>query len=1431
MSTTQGGGSASGSAALGAGGGAKHLTQTGSAMPPVFSGERADWADFRLVFRVWLRCKGIDISESALAALTDTDPANALLGDWIFLALQKRERRQVSDKLPNGKAMWASLRERYEKMSMTERIITREQLAEVSITHAGDMEEYIASKKELISQLRDGGESWDEEDIVVELLKGLGTAYDAVRQAMELLPPQNRTTEVCEHHLRIRSDIIRHSEKVEANATSHQRSSGTGRGTRSTFAAGTRRHRRCTVCGGKDHDRTTCPQVTCFRCGGKGHVQASCDKPTAHANATSVRASETRGAMATLPSMRADSKRLEAQKTSDRAEQHYEEHVALAGDQAPLTADALRVLQDHGGWLVDSGTTAHMTPNREELHNYVRAKGTVSVASDHQLNIIGRGVVRMCVELRDGGTTDIEFMALHVEGLVHNLFATDWVVQQGGNTVLAKQPYITWPSGEHVRCERWRPRTLLLPAMEAHMTLQQLHERLTHTNDADCRVVAKQLGIKVTGQRKEPCNPCALNKAKRQPIPKEADNRAQDLLGRVCVDAAGPFPRSIQGHRHVLLYTDEATGCCWPFFTRTKSQFEHTVNRFVSEVGKPHVLRTDNAPELIGGKFRDEWHKLGVRDEGTARNAPQQNGKCERMLATLTADCRTLLNETGMPNSLWPYALATAATSRNIVRLAKLEGEVREQARQLCRVPPHNLWRAWGCAAVLHDPTAKAHGKLVPRGIKAIFLGYRPGTKAWLFLNPRTKKVVISRDAVFLEAQSGASLLDDANDQPQSRSGIWDTLWFQSATPVLPAVPATLAKPVTPPTPATPTTPATPANPVTPPTPATPLTPPTPATPATPVTPRTPATPLTPSTPETPESDVGGSRVPLHYEDQSDEDDGDAGIDFGWFQFDEELLSTPVTEGSAAKPIMIGDSEQELDESSKYAETPTSYKDAMASDEAALWEHAIGEEIKNHIDYRTWKLVPSEQVTGKLLTTGWTFAVKLDQTGHHLRYKARLYVKGCQQTTSQYHETSAPVTNLITLRMLLHHAVTHRANVVHIDVKAAYLNAPLTEDLYMCVPDGVSAQPGQVCKILKSIYGLKQAGANWHGLITKWFASVGFTRSETDPCLYVKKGSGAMCTLYVDDMILVSRSTHEQRVVVESLRKKFTIKVTSLNVYLAQRIVFEEDTVTIDMSTYVKDMLRKYGLHHANKTAVPCGKQVQTVEEEAVGTDAKGYRSLVGQLQWVCQTTRPDLTFAVHSVSRAVARPLNRDAAAAKRIMRYLTGTSATAILVRSGGELVAYVDADWATDQETRRSVSGYVIGYEHGDGTLSPIVWRTRKQSCVATSTCEAEYVGCHDVCREVCYLRRLLTDMGEKCEAPTPIYCDNKAAVLIGNNDVKRTKHARYIDIRYHFARHCQAEGRVRFTEVRSSQNIADMFTKPLSRDRFMKLARRITVETTS
>ena len=115
----------------------------------------------------------------------------------------------------------------------------------------------------------------------------------------------------------------------------------------------------------------------------------------------------------------------------------------------------------------------------------------------------------------------------------------------------------------------------------------------------------------------------------------------------------------------MLLYTDEASGCVWPFFAKVKSDFAATVPLFKSEVGVPLTLRSDNAPDLIHGQFDAQWKEAGVRPEVTARAAPHQNGKCERALATLMADCRTLLSDTGLPDALWPYALSTAAISRN----------------------------------------------------------------------------------------------------------------------------------------------------------------------------------------------------------------------------------------------------------------------------------------------------------------------------------------------------------------------------------------------------------------------------------------------------------------------------------------------------------------------------------------------------------------------------------------------------------------------------------------------------------------------------------------------------------------------------------------------------------------------------------------------
>ena len=155
----------------------------------------------------------------------------------------------------------------------------------------------------------------------------------------------------------------------------------------------------------------------------------------------------------------------------------------------------------------------------------------------------------------------------------------------------------------------------------------------------------------------------------------------------------------------------------------------------------------------------------------------------------------------------------------------------------------------------------------------------------------------------------------------------------------------------------------------------------------------------------------------------------------------------------------------------------------------------------------------------------------------------------------------------------------------------------------------------------------------------------------------------------------------------------------------------------------------------------------------------------------------------------------------------------------------MGYVDADWATDQETRRSVSGFVVGYLHDDGTLSPITWRAKSQSVVAKSSFEAEYVACAEICKEIYYIREFLCEMGWRDDRPVPVFCDNRAAVLVGNDDVKRLKQARYVSIRFHYARDCKRQGVVTYCKIGTKDNVADAFTKSLTVDRHTLLTSRI------
>ena len=1385
----------------------------GGVQLPQFSGKRKDWIDFKLRFRAWCRRKGIDISTAGIKKIT-SDTINCALADYILQAVKERDRLLLAPHDEDGVAMWQALCAKHELLSISERMDIESQLRGTLLEGPEGVEAYLAKKNRLIAQLRDNGCSWSDEQHGIELIRGLPSEFRDVCVTFELLDPSERTALRVEKLLRVTAKTIQHTAAVETacmavrhksggNSSKPKRKHG-GKG-RSAGSNGkrtdSRSTRRCYICGATDHVLRTCPQVKCFECGGKGHMSKDCKGQAEHAHLVatvspvedtldhaSCKADEHISAhdWTQTPAgenMSADTTQLNDDPLVERA---------LAGKSSSDDNDEARQLAAAGAWLIDSGTSSHMSPFKERFESYRRARGSVTVANNAVIPIVGRGTISFGVKSDTGKVVSMTLQVLHVPGLACQLFSTDQMVRDGGEVHLTASPFITASSGDVVWCERWPPRTVLLPTEHACMTQQLWHERMGHMNARSAGEIAKRHNVTLTHKGSSAsCLPCMLGKSKRLKIPKASMHINKEPLEVVAVDAAGPLPMTVDKHRYCLLYVDVMTSVSWPYFTRAKSDFVSTLQPFMTDVGKPKTIRSDRAPDLMAGKFRALTDKLGIRRELTARASPFQNGKCERALATLLTDARTMLIDGEMPKSFWAYAVKAASYSRNLAIVTGVtDDELREQLRHLCRLPDPERFRRMFCQAVVTDPKAKGRGKLEPRGQLVIYLGHESGSKAWKFYDPITKRRIVSRDALWLEDKPGGPLLRSKGSADEGSEA--------ANCPLDIDVPLEAF------------------------------------------------TDLSDTVPITDNGDshaysqdvVGESNIEeapeqpppvenITDDEVSDLDDGDAGVDLGWGEFDDECLDDvslfEVADTAKDDAGMVHE-EQIL------PEVPTSYDEAVRGDNANKWKAAIDEELRNHERYGTWALVPRTEAKGNLLTAGWTFAAKLDQDGTSVKHKARLFVRGCKQSVTQYDETSAPVSNLVILRLLLHWAITEHAFVKHVDIKAAYLNAILDQDIYMEIPQGVDGDRNRkVCKLQKALYGLRQAGYCWNQDIHQFLISLRFIRSDLDPCLYLLKGRSAeaVITLYVDDLIIATTDQDLLGSILRHFEQRYTIKATDLTVYLSQRIQWAEDKVTIDQKGYTERLLRECNLHEANRSTNPNIRSVNTKQgpEEVLARDqALDCRRRVGELLWLQRTVRPDISFPVLRVCSMMQAPNTSTMMGVKKVLRYLRGTVNKGLSIYSGGELVGYVDSDWASDVVDRKSVSGLVIGFQRGDGLFSPIVWKSKKQSCVATSSCEAEYVACSVICREVSFIRQLLMDIGwlRSDEGPTKIYCDNRAAVAIANDEVKSAKRSRYIDIRYHYARWCVREGRVTFEWIDSTSNLADLFTKSLKVDAFRKLA---------
>lgn len=367
---------------------------------------------------------------------------------------------------------------------------------------------------------------------------------------------------------------------------------------------------------------------------------------------------------------------------------------------------------------------------------------------------------------------------------------------------------------------------------------------------------------------------------------------------------------------------------------------------------------------------------------------------------------------------------------------------------------------------------------------------------------------------------------------------------------------------------------------------------------------------------------------------------------------------------------------------------------------------------------------------------------------------------------------------------------------------------------------------GRLCKLNRSLYGLKQAPRCWNIKFLNILNNLSLERSEADPCVLIRKREKKVVlilAIYVDDGLVAADSEEEVKVLLHDIRNFVEIKDGELEYYLGLEISKTECGIYIHQRNYAEKVLKKFGMEDCRPVDTPMTPAYPDLEGDEVLQGISGYREAVGSLIYLAVGTRPDLAFAVGFVSRYLDKPTDKIWQIVKRIFRYIKRTIDFGIFFsfESDFELFGYSDADYASDPSDRKSVTGYLF-FLNG-----PVIWASKKQSSVALSTTESEYVAMSEATKEGIWLRRFLTELGLNLDcAPTKIFGDNQSAIrLIKNPEFhKKTKH---IDTRYHFIREAFQKKLINPLYVVSADQGADILTKPLTKGKFTKLREKIGV----
>jgi hypothetical protein len=1073
------------------------------------------------------------------------------------------------------------------------------------------------------------------------------------------------------------------------------------------------------------------------------------------------------------------------------------------GDTSGIAFVVTEPVQSNGSTeLYDSGCTDHISPYRDQFENFERTiPRQFHAANKDTFSTIGKG--ELIVRIPNGADhTELRLSnVLYSPNVSYTLVSIGRLDENGFSALFSKGKCVLKGPDDELLGEVLKSsqgvykidHIRFANVAERALTLHQLHRRLGHPSIPVVRELLKDKLVKGIRLEYTPqsddvpffCESCVYGKAIRKAVSKLREGaRATVFGGEIHSDLWGKAPvRSRGGKWFWITFIDDKTRFTLIYFLATKDEAFDAYKKFEAwvyvQMGKViKALNTDQGGEYTDSNFKDYLKSKGTIQKLSVHDTHQQSGVAERRNRTIGERVRTFLHASGLPQYLWTEAARHAVWMLNRTTTKAVEGMTPYEAA-FGKKPDLSLVQEWGEKVYVRVEKGNKLGGRVRQGR---WLGVDEESKGVRVYWSDTKTVTIERNTYFDNSSAarleGEEDLQDYETKINSPNPI-ETDEHRTEDPQIEDEDPERERRI-----------------------------------------RKPSQRVRDLLEGrgTWSDDPNDSLVPPGVQLLAERGADDEKLT-DWF----DDVPTHV-EGYAFVAVTSGSEALE----------PQSLAEAKRGSDWIHWEKAIHEELATLRAAGTWKLVEAPAGVN-IVGSKWVFRAKKDAGGKVVRYKARLVAQGFSQVPGvDYFDTFAPVARLASIRAVLAFAASENLETGQIDIKGAYLNGELTsnENIFMKQPPGY-AQGNLVCKLQKTLYGLKQSGRRWYQKLVEIMTKLLFLRSEVDQAVFYRRDVGRnlliIVLVHVDDCSIVA--TTQPLINTFKIEIKKHVEITDMGelhwiLGIEVKRIREERKIFLSQRSYIDSILRRYGLDELKPVSIPMDTNVRlnssqspTTTDDIAAMRNVPYHEAVGSLMYASLGTRPDITFAVQTVSRFTANPGMAHWEAVKRIFRYLKGSRE--LWLSYGGEgkvLEGYADADGSM-MEDRRAISGYAFIINGG-----AVSWSAKKQEIVSLSTTESEYIAATYAAKEALWLRSLISQLFGKTLPATTLFSDNQSAIALTKEHQyhARTKH---INVRFHFIRWIVEEGKLRIIYCPTEDMVADVLTKALPSAKVKHFAREL------